>query len=341
MSKHRKLLILALLLVATGTTAYLLYRRATGAPEAARLLPEGDRLAYINLKPVRLFGDLSKSRPLDLESGYRDFVDQTGFQFERDLDEIAVSWRETNAVAGRDVESAAIFTGHFDSARLKSYLQKISVQSETYRGLTIYSSPNGDHTVQACVLDGSRVAATTISADAMHGMIDRLHRSSDGPWLLQTYYHKVPATSLAWIIDRIGANSSPPQLGGLTLSFLQNKVALGSLRYNGSLLFRADVFAVNEADARQVMDSANAFLAVYRSVGRVVGTKGGDTDVKAAVDSIHVEQKGNVAVFTATFSERFIKKIFSEAQPEALTAAPSPSPSPTSLPKVGDRYHKR
>src|SRR5260370_15412450 len=143
MSKHRKLLILALLLVASGTRAYLLYRRATGAPEAARLLPEGDRLAYINLKPVRLFGDLSKSRPLDLESGYRDFVDQTGFQFERDLDEIAVSWRETNAVAGRDVGSATIFTVHFDSARLNNYLQKISVPSETYPGFTIYSNPKG------------------------------------------------------------------------------------------------------------------------------------------------------------------------------------------------------
>jgi len=66
MPKYRKLLILVLLLAAVVTGAFLLYRRAAAAPETARLLPEGDRLAYVNLKPIPLFWDLSKSAPLQL-----------------------------------------------------------------------------------------------------------------------------------------------------------------------------------------------------------------------------------------------------------------------------------
>src|SRR5262249_32408607 len=169
MPKYRKLLILVLLLAA-GTAAFLLYRQAAAAPEAARLLPEGDRVAYVNMKPVRLFWDLRKSKPLELEGSYRDFVAQTGFQFERDLDEIAVSWQETRTTGSRDVESAAVFSGRFDQAKLNAYLKKLSSQEETYRGLTIYTIPNQDHHVRVCVLDKSRVATSTRnSGEVIHG----------------------------------------------------------------------------------------------------------------------------------------------------------------------------
>ena len=42
MLKHRKLLILATLLVAAAAVGFVLYHRTTQVPEAARLLPEGD-----------------------------------------------------------------------------------------------------------------------------------------------------------------------------------------------------------------------------------------------------------------------------------------------------------
>ena len=94
MGRSRKLLILVLLLVAAGVGTLLLYRRAERPPGAARLLPEGDLLFYIDLRPLHWW-DLSKSKPLDLESEYRTFVEQTGIQFERDLDEVAMSRRDT------------------------------------------------------------------------------------------------------------------------------------------------------------------------------------------------------------------------------------------------------
>lgn len=331
MSRNRKLLILFLLLVAMGVGALLIYHRAGQPPEAVRLLPEGDRLVYVNLRPVRLWG-LNQPKPVELESDYRAFVEQTGIQFERDLDEVAMS--RTDTPDGRDVESAEVFSGRFDAARLRYYLQKISSTPETYRNHVIYSVANEGHTVRVCILDSTRVAVTNMNASGpMRGILDGLYQSPRGPGLLEAHYRDVPLTSLAWMIDRIPANSGGPQLpGGLTFSFLENTVVVASLRYSSNALFQADVFTASEADAKQVAESAGGFLGMYRTVAKSVGAKGTDPDVKAALDSIRVEQKGNVATFTATFSQSFLKKIVSGMQPEGLTGAASATPPPVATP---------
>src|ERR1700743_3434211 len=66
MFKHRKLLILAILLVAVAGIGLFLYHRTAQTPEAAALLPEGDLLVYANLKPIHLF-DLANSSPIKME----------------------------------------------------------------------------------------------------------------------------------------------------------------------------------------------------------------------------------------------------------------------------------
>ncbi|MGB8768409.1 MAG: hypothetical protein WCC92_02255, partial [Candidatus Korobacteraceae bacterium] len=78
--------VLAVVLVIVGgiITAVLLRKRA--APDAVRLLPDADAILYINLEPIRLFTDLGKHPVKDRDPQYEDFVRQTGFEFERDLD---------------------------------------------------------------------------------------------------------------------------------------------------------------------------------------------------------------------------------------------------------------
>ena len=120
MRRWRELLISALLVAGIAAAAFYLYRGHQSPPQAVRLLPEGDLLIYANLQPVHLW-DLNQMKPVQLEGDYQQFVEQTGIQFERDLDEVAMSRRDTPD--RRDVESAEVFVGHFDAARLKSYLQ--------------------------------------------------------------------------------------------------------------------------------------------------------------------------------------------------------------------------
>jgi hypothetical protein len=325
MHKYRKLLILAALLVAIAAIGFLLYQSSSQPPEAARLLPEGDILFYANLGPIHLF-DLNKSSPIELEGDYKDFVTQTGIQFERDLDEIAMSRRDTPDHS--DVESSEIFVGRFDAGRLTIYLQKISDTNEQYRGHTIYSIMHEGHLVRVMLLDNHRVAATNmVSPEPMHGIIDRAYKSTGGPSLLTTHYRDVPAASVAWLIDRIPNTPDNVQLpGGFALTLPGDAVAVGSLRYTGALLFRADVFAQSESQARQIVDSTNTHLALVRSIGQFVGKKGTDKDIKAAFDSIQVEQKENVAVLTATIPESVLRKLWSEAKAEGSAPAASQAP---------------
>jgi hypothetical protein len=321
MFKHRKLLILAILLVVAAAVSIVIYNHSTQVPEAARLLPEGDLILYANLKPVHLF-DLNKSGSVQPQGDYKDFVDRTGIQPERDIDEVAMSRRDTPD--GSDVESSEILIGHFDQNRLRDYLQLLSSSREPYRNYTIYSISHEGHTVRVALLDASRVAITNmVSPEPIHGIIDRSIKPSAGPVLL-SHYSDVPLGSLAWLIDRIPNKPDNVQLpGGFAITLPAEAVAVGSLRYTGSLLLRADVFAQSEAQARQIVDSANSHLALVRSIGQFIKTKGPDQDIKAAFDSLQATQKENVATFTATIPQSVLKKIWSEAQSQGAVPTAS------------------
>ncbi|HEU4417257.1 MAG TPA: hypothetical protein VFT65_20885 [Candidatus Angelobacter sp.] len=323
MKKYRKLLILAVLLIGAAGAAVLVYRTTVQPPESARLLPDGDLVVYANLKPLHLF-DLNKSRPVQLEGDYQDFVTQTGFQFERDLNEVAMSRRDTPN--GQDVESSEIFAGHFDEPRVRAYLQKIADKTEQYRNHDVFSVTHNGHMVRVCILDGGRVAVTNMaSPEPMHGIIDRSIRPGHGPALLIAHYHDVPVASLGWLIDRIPDKPEDvPLPGGFSLSLPPDTTAVASIRYTGSLLFRADLFAQSQDRAKQIVDAANTHLSLMRSITQLMKARGPDQDVKAVFDSIKAEQKENVAVFTATIPESIIRKLLSEAQAE--TAAPVAPP---------------
>jgi hypothetical protein len=225
---------------------------------------------------------------------------------------------------GRDVDSSEVLIGHFDQSRLRDYLQLLSSAREPYRSFTIYSIAHEGHTVRVALLDGGKVAITNMaSSEPMRGIIDRSLKPSAGPVLL-SHYSDVPLGSLAWLIDRIPNKPDNVQLpGGFAITLPAEAVAVGSLRYTGSLLLRADVFAQSEAQARQIVDSANSHLALVRSIGQFIKTKGPDQDIKAAFDSLQATQKENVAVFTATFPQSVLRKIWSEAQSQGVVPGPA------------------
>jgi hypothetical protein len=310
MTKSRKLLFLALLVVLVAATAFLIMQRVARPPEAARLLPEGDTLIYANLRPIHLF-ESNKPAPLQMEEGYKDFVQQTGIQPERDLDEVALSRQDTSD--GRDVESSEVFVGRFDRSRTSNYFQKIAAGKEQYLDKTIFSLPHEGHIVRVCILTDKIIAVTNMeSAGVMHRIIDHLG-SSGIPTLLETHYRQVPTASVAWMISRIPAKPNGMQLpGGMSFSFHQEAVAVASLRYAGEVMFRADFLTQSDDDARQLADSLHTFLAISRAASAL----GRDRDVKSAFDSVHIQQKGTIAEVTATLPQNFLKKAVSEIQLE-------------------------
>jgi hypothetical protein len=313
MRKYRKLLIsAALLLVVASAAALLLFRQAVRPPEAARLLPEGDVLIYANLRPLHL---MLASKPADLQLApeYQDFITQTGIQPERDLDEVALSRQDTPDA--RDTESSEVFIGHFDSIRLNAWLEKIATGKEQYMGKTIFSFPHDGHSIRVSPLRSDTIAVTNMqSASPMHRIIDRL-QTPGGPLLLESCYRHVPVGSVGWLMARIPAKGSGLMIpGGLSFNLHQDAVAVASMRYTGTLTMRADILTQSEAEAKELASSIKPFLALARDASQSSSTKPSDQDLKAAFDSLQIQQKESTVTITVTVPEKLLKKLATDAQ---------------------------
>ena len=88
MTHRRTKLSIAIVLVVLLLLAGAIYLRKEAPPEAARLLPESDGIVYINLRPLRSATHFDQ-HPVEHSPEYQQFIDATGIQVEKDLDEAA------------------------------------------------------------------------------------------------------------------------------------------------------------------------------------------------------------------------------------------------------------
>lgn len=327
MDRRLKLLIFAGFLLVLAVIGVTVYYRLSAVPAPVLLLPEGNLLVYADLRPLHLFDSGKDAPPAQPDPEYRAFIEQTGFNFERDLNEAAISQKFPGA--DPDSESSALFSGRFDAARLSAWLQRTSSTAENYADKKIFSIAHEGHTVRVCILDGKSVAVTNMaSAEPMRGIIDRFRNpklAGSGPYLLQNYYSHVPAGSLAWMVYRPSSASPTSLPGGFGFGLPGNTTSVVSLRYSGSVMLKAEIFSADEASAQSLADSAATFLAVYR--GASEGHKGTDRNLNAAIDSIQIGHEGSRTLVTATLTKELVKKVWQETgRPEAPEPQAKPRP---------------
>jgi hypothetical protein len=310
------------------------YLRKLAAPEVARLLPEAEGIVYVNLSGFRLASSFGSS-PITIsrEPEYEAFVRETGFQFERDLDEVAIAIHPAEATPtafGLQMQRrfSEIFKARFDSTKLNHHLHKLATSVEKYRNFEVFTIPHEGRTVRVSILSVNLVAVSNTTAPAtIRGMIDRHLKIAlpfGGPDLLSEYYRQVPLGSSAWAIVALaseeGQGMTLPLPNGIEFQLPAKTVTVASVRYLGAIQFRAESFTANEADARQLTDSLSNFLQLFRAVESNAGPGGADPDVKAFFDSLKVEQDQTRSVLTAELPPGFIRK--------AMTDAPAASPQP-------------
>jgi len=88
--RRRLPLILAVLLVIAAVALAVVLRKHA-PPEAARLLPGADGFVYVNLGWMRRANLTGELPPVPHDPDYEQFIQATGVQFERDLDEVALA----------------------------------------------------------------------------------------------------------------------------------------------------------------------------------------------------------------------------------------------------------
>jgi hypothetical protein len=336
--RGRLLIPLAVLLIAAAV-ALIVVLRMHAPPEAARLLPGADGFLYINLKWIRTFNATGQLPAVSREPEYQKFVEETGFQFERDLDQAAFavhypqSWRDGIAGSASEPRFSEVFVGKIDSGRLTAYLKKLSSSIDDYRGFEIYNIPLEGRTVRVVILSYDSVAVSNHpNPDVIRGMLDRSRKLASpfgGPWLLRKFYRKVPLASLCFAILRVqpAEMSSLGGLGSWGLLFPKPAVAVISARYLRALHLRAEAFTDSEKDAQAITEKTAAFLSIFHAAEGSVGTQGTDADVKTFFDSLKVEQSGDRAILTATVPPGFILKVLKEGPPTTATP-PKELPAP-------------
>ena len=330
---RRRLFIPLAVLLIVAAVALIVTLRKHAPPEAARLLPGADGFFYVNLKWIRTFNASGQLPPVSRDPEYQRFVEETGFQFERDLDQAALaihypqSWGYGTAGSAAEPRFSEVFAGKIDSGRLTAYLKKISSSVDNYRGFDIYNIPLEGRTVRVVILSYDSVAVSNHpDPGVIRGILDRSRKLASpfgGPWLLRKFYGKVPLASLSFAILSVRPEmSSLSGLGSWSLLFPKPAVAVISARYlptfqTSALHLRAEAFTDSEADAQAITEKTAAFLSIFHAAEGSVGEHGTDADVKAFFDSLKVEQSGGRAILTATVPPGFIQKVLTETPPAA------------------------
>ena len=83
--------------------------------------------------------------------------------------------------------------------------------------------------------------------------------------------------------------------GGMNLSFLKNSTTIVSVRYTGSVHFRGEFIAENQADATRIFQAVNGLLAMSKLAG---APRQIDPDVTTVMNSLEVKQNGNHVVLS-------------------------------------------
>src|ERR1700757_4182123 len=100
-----------LLLIAAVTIAVQLRKHAP--PEPARLLPGADGFLYVNLKWMRRPKMTKKLPPVPHDPEYEQFIQATGFEFERDLQQAAFAIHYASPATAGERRFSEIFVAHF------------------------------------------------------------------------------------------------------------------------------------------------------------------------------------------------------------------------------------
>lgn len=330
----RRLLLLALALLAVVVLAFawfLLQRRQ--APRAAALLPPAQGAAYIDLGLLRKAGVFDRARPVQRDPEFAEFVRQTGFDFERDLDVAALALHSPATLGRGDnyPRFSWVFVGRFDPVRAAAYFGRLARTTELYRDKTVFLIPQEDRTVRVVLLDDHTAAVSnTETADTLRYIVDRwLAGAAGAPAqpLVAQYYEQVPVGSIAWFIGRV---ASPPGVqpasSGLTAPSWLRDVAGGSdvvasLRFVTDVQFRAVALAPGDAVAQRISQSANSWLSVFRALQTGTPSALTDKDVKAAFDSLRVTRQQNQVTLSADIPVGALKKLV--AEPPVPTQTPA------------------
>ena len=327
---RRTIWILAAVLLLLAVAIYL---RSKAPPEAARLLPESDGIIYIDLKPVRSF--LRKDlKPPRRDPDYQQFVDDTGFDWERDLDQVAIALHRMSDPHGPNgpVAYSMVLVGNLTSKHLNAWLETHAASRESYAGHTVYSIPSENRTVRVAQIGYDMLAVSnTPTAEQIHSMLDR-HRTAALPFagstLLNEHYHDVPLLSIGWGMGQIGlpfSESGAIHILGFSLPLEDDSTIVAAvtpaLSLGGSLNLKLEEIAATDDVAASQAAALATLVTLARGFTVPLEPNTANNGLRQVLQTAAVTQKRNRVVVTATLSPGLLTRL-AEGENSSPDSAP-------------------
>jgi hypothetical protein len=338
--RRRLPILFGVLLVAAAVTLAVFLRKHA-PPESARLLPGADGFAYINLKWIRRAGVLGQLPAIAHDPAYEQFIQATGFQFERDLDQAAFaihypSSLPTQGTGSENARFSEVFVGKIDGVRFRAYLNQLASAIETDSSIDIYSIPLDGRTLRVAILGSDLVAASNHpDPQVIRSIVERSRRLASpfgGPALLRQRYKDVPLGSLVWGIFKLNPSNGnmdvPTTPLAVSTLFSQPAVVVASARYYlGNVHLRSEAFTANSDEAKHASEQLGTYLSLFHAAESSVAGQGPDPDVRQFFDSLKVEQHSDRAILTAVMPPGFLRKAVADSPKELETQPPTDIPA--------------
>jgi hypothetical protein len=309
--------------------ALAVFLRSKAPPETARLLPEADGILYLDLKPFHPFFHAEIKPPVRAPE-YQRFVDAIGFDWERDLDRIAIAVHRMRDPHGPNGPAAysMVLQGKLTGQKLNTWLNSQSTARENYAGQTVYSIPSEGRTVRIAQIGYDMVAVSnTPTPEQIHLIIDR-HRTAAlplaGSTLLARHYHEIPLLSFAWGVGQIGlpfSESGAISVLGFSLKLPDDTAIVASLApalpLVGSLHLRVEEIAPSEAIAQAQAAQLTTLLGLLRGYTAPLAPSAANNSLREALNTAEIESERNRVVLKATLSAATLSG--GSSAPEATT----------------------
>ncbi len=330
---RRTLWILTAVLALLAVAVFL---RSKAPPEPARLLPESDGIVYVNLKPVRAF--LHKDlKPPSRVPEYLQFVDATGVDWERDLDQVAIALHRMSDPRGPNgpVAYSMVLVGNLTGKRLNTWLEAHAASRESYAGHTIYSVPSEGRTVRVAQIGYDSLAVSnTPTPEQIHSMLDR-HRTAALPFagstLLTRHFHDVPLLAQAWGVGQIGlpfSESGAIHIFGFALPLEDDSTIVASatpaLSLGGALNIRVEELAATDEVAASQAAALATLVTLARGFSAPLSAGAANNGLRQLLKTAEVTQKRNRVVVTATLSPALLTSLAQGENPQE--SAPQTTP---------------
>jgi hypothetical protein len=317
MHRHTRVTI-SIVVVVLLLLAGAIYLREKAPPEVARLLPESDGIVYLNVRPLRAAAHFQQ-HPIQHDADYQHFIDATGIDPERDLDQVAFALDRMPNPNGPNgpVAFSEVFQGHFNGRRLASYLQSVATSTETYAGHTIYEIPVGGRMVRVTLLGYDMVAVSNNpTTEQIHSIIDRYRTAAlsfTGSSLLAAHYSDVPLLAPAWGVGKIGLPLSDAAGGitvmGISLPFSPDTTFVASLSWTGKTKLRVEEIAPTAQAADTSANAVQSLLDFVRSLESAAPSDSANADIRSLLGSAEITHHRERALFTATIPAALLQKL--------------------------------